>query len=237
FAGGHHERMDGKGYPRGLTREQMSIQARVMGIADVFEALTAADRPYKTGKTLSESLTILGRMKLDNHVDPDLFDVFLRERVYLEYAERFLPPEQIDEIDWHRIPGVSPELAAELTAQDEARRAAKGGGSGRARTRPFQRPGQGRQHQPGGPPGPAWTGNRRRAAFAFHWRLRRQGQGGVTALLRLQPGQGPGRHHPPGDEALVIVDVVPAGLAWPGGGAGGRAGSRIGQQRQAGAGG
>jgi HD-GYP domain-containing protein (c-di-GMP phosphodiesterase class II) len=127
FAGGHHERMDGKGYPRGLTREQMSIQARVMGIADVFEALTAADRPYKTGKTLSESLTILGRMKLDNHVDPDLFDVFLRERVYLEYAERFLPPEQIDEIDWHRIPGVSPELAAELTAQDEARRAAKGG--------------------------------------------------------------------------------------------------------------
>src|SRR5690606_13046708 len=126
FAGGHHERMDGKGYPRGLTREQMSIQARVMGIADVFEALTAAVRPYKTGKTLSESLTILGRMKLDNHVDPDLFDVFLRERVYLEYAERFLPPEQIDEIDWHRIPGVSPELAAELTAQDEARRAAKG---------------------------------------------------------------------------------------------------------------
>src|SRR5690606_101321 len=57
YAGGHHERMDGKGYPRGLTREQMSVQARVMGIADIFEALTAADRPYKNGKTLSESLT------------------------------------------------------------------------------------------------------------------------------------------------------------------------------------
>ncbi|TNJ35645.1 GAF domain-containing protein [Arenimonas terrae] len=116
YAGGHHERMDGKGYPRGLTREQMSVQARVMGIADIFEALTASDRPYKPGKTLSESLTILGRMKLDHHVDPDLFDVFLRERVYLDYARRFLPATQIDRIDWSRIPGVSPELAAELAA-------------------------------------------------------------------------------------------------------------------------
>lgn len=118
YAGGHHERMDGKGYPRGLTREQMSVPARVMGIADIFEALTASDRPYKSGKTLSESLTILGRMKLDHHVDADLFEVFLRERVYLEYAKRFLPPEQIDSIDWSRIPGVPPELAAELTARD-----------------------------------------------------------------------------------------------------------------------
>ena len=117
YAGGHHERMDGKGYPRGLTREQMSVQARVMGIADIFEALTAADRPYKPGKTLSESLTILGRMKLEHHVDPDLFDVFLREGVYLDYARRFLPPEQIDEIDWTKIPGVSPELAAELASR------------------------------------------------------------------------------------------------------------------------
>ncbi|KFN48074.1 HD family phosphohydrolase [Arenimonas metalli] len=115
YAGGHHERMDGKGYPRGLTREQMSVQARVMGIADIFEALTASDRPYKPGKTLSESLAILGRMKLDHHVDPDLFEVFLRERVYLDYARRFLAPEQVDAIDWTRIPGVSPELAAELS--------------------------------------------------------------------------------------------------------------------------
>lgn len=118
YAGGHHERMDGKGYPRGLTREQMSVQARVMGIADIFEALTASDRPYKPGKTLSESLTILGRMKLDHHVDPDLFDVFLREKVYLEYAERFLPAEQIDRVDWSKIPGVSPELAEELNRRD-----------------------------------------------------------------------------------------------------------------------
>jgi HD-GYP domain-containing protein (c-di-GMP phosphodiesterase class II) len=118
YAGGHHERMDGKGYPRGLARDQMSVQARVMGVADIFEALTASDRPYKLGKTLSESLSILGRMKLDHHVDPDLFEVFLRERVYLEYAQRFLAPAQIDAIDWARIPGVSPELAAELAAMD-----------------------------------------------------------------------------------------------------------------------
>jgi HD-GYP domain-containing protein (c-di-GMP phosphodiesterase class II) len=118
YAGGHHERMDGMGYPRGLTREQMSVPARVMGIADIFEALTARDRPYKPGKTLSESLTILGRMKLENHVDPDLFDVFLREGVYLDYAQRFLEPNQIDRVDWSRIPGVAPELAAELTARD-----------------------------------------------------------------------------------------------------------------------
>ena len=115
YAGGHHERMDGKGYPRGLTREQMSVQARAMGIADVFEALTAKDRPYKKGMSLTQSLTILGRMKLENHVDPDLFDVFLRERVFRKYAERYLDPHQIDEVDWSKVPGVSPELAAELS--------------------------------------------------------------------------------------------------------------------------
>ncbi len=108
YAGGHHERMDGKGYPRGLTREQMSVQARCMGIADIFEALTAKDRPYKKGKTLSESLEILGRMKLNNHVDPDLFDIFVRRRVYRRYAEMFLDAEQIDEVDESKIPGYRP---------------------------------------------------------------------------------------------------------------------------------
>ncbi|MBP6597736.1 MAG: GAF domain-containing protein, partial [Arenimonas sp.] len=120
YAGGHHERMDGKGYPRGLSRDQMSVPARVMGIADIFEALTASDRPYKPGKTLSESLAILGRMKLDQHVDPDLFDVFLRERVYLDYARRFLAPAQVDAVDWSRIPGLDAALVAELTARDAA---------------------------------------------------------------------------------------------------------------------
>ena len=108
YAGGHHERMDGKGYPKGLTREQMSVQARVMGIADIFEALTAKDRPYKKGKTLSESLEILGRMRLNGHVDPDLFDVFVRRKVYRKYAELFLDKEQIDDVDETRIPGYAP---------------------------------------------------------------------------------------------------------------------------------
>ncbi|OIQ99373.1 cyclic di-GMP phosphodiesterase response regulator RpfG [mine drainage metagenome] len=108
YACGHHERMDGKGYPRGLTREQMSVPARVMGIADIFEALTAKDRPYKNAKTLSESLYILGKMKLDNHIDPDLFDIFIRDKIYLKYAERFLEPAQMDEVDESKIPGYIP---------------------------------------------------------------------------------------------------------------------------------
>jgi len=108
YAGGHHERMDGKGYPRRLKREEMSVQARVMGIADIFEALTAKDRPYKRGKTLTESLNILGRFKLNGHIDQDLFDVFVRRKVYLRYAEQFLDREQIDEVDESAIPGYSP---------------------------------------------------------------------------------------------------------------------------------
>ncbi len=108
YAGGHHERMDGKGYPKGLTREQMSVQARLMGIADIFEALTAKDRPYKEGKTLTESLNILGKFKESGHIDPDLFDVFIREKVYLEYAHRFLAAEQIDAVDESKIPGYVP---------------------------------------------------------------------------------------------------------------------------------
>ena len=107
YAGGHHERMDGKGYPRHLTREQMSVPARVMAIADIFEALTASDRPYKPGKTLTEALTILGRMKQEHHIDPDLFDIFVREKAYLRYAERFLDQSQIDAVEPATIPGFS----------------------------------------------------------------------------------------------------------------------------------
>jgi HD-GYP domain-containing protein (c-di-GMP phosphodiesterase class II) len=106
YAGGHHERMDGKGYPRGLTRAQMSVQARIMGIADIFEALTAKDRPYKPGKTLSESIAILAKFKENGHIDPDLFDIFVKERVYLRYAREFLDPEQIDDVDAARVPGL-----------------------------------------------------------------------------------------------------------------------------------
>jgi HD-GYP domain-containing protein (c-di-GMP phosphodiesterase class II) len=108
YAGGHHEHMDGSGYPKGLTGDKMSIPARIMGISDVFEALTATDRPYKKPMPLSQALTILGRMKEEKHIDPDLFDVFIHERVYLQYAKSFLAPEQIDKFDLKKIPGYNP---------------------------------------------------------------------------------------------------------------------------------
>jgi HD-GYP domain-containing protein (c-di-GMP phosphodiesterase class II) len=108
YAGGHHERMDGKGYPRGLTRDQMSVQARVMAIADIFEALTARDRPYKKGKPLSESLRILGNFALNGHIDPDLFDIFIRQKVYLEFAKKNMDERQIDAVDEALIPGYRP---------------------------------------------------------------------------------------------------------------------------------
>ena len=96
FAGGHHERMDGKGYPRGLTGAQMPIQARIMAIADIFEALTAADRPYKPPKPVSECLAIMTRMAAEGHIDPDIYAVFLRDGIAQEYARHFLLPEQRD---------------------------------------------------------------------------------------------------------------------------------------------
>jgi len=96
YAGGHHEKMDGTGYPKGLYRNQMSIQARSMAIADIFEALTSKDRPYKQGKTLSESLVILKKMKETNHIDPDLYDAFIEQKVYRHYAEKFLDDYQLD---------------------------------------------------------------------------------------------------------------------------------------------
>jgi len=108
FAGGHHEKMDGTGYPNKLTKQEMSVQARMIAIADVFEALTASDRPYKKAMTLSQSLTILGQMKLDNHVDADLFDIFMHEKIYLDYANKHLSKKQIDEVDFEKIPGYSP---------------------------------------------------------------------------------------------------------------------------------
>lgn len=107
FAGGHHERMDGNGYPRGLTKEQMSIPARIMGIADVFEALTAPERSYKKPMPLSQSLTIMGRMVENNHLDADLFRLFVDKQVYLNYAQEFLQPEQIDTVDLTKLPGYS----------------------------------------------------------------------------------------------------------------------------------
>ena len=98
FAGGHHEKLDGTGYPKGLIKDEMSVQARIMAIADIFEALTAKDRPYKKGKTLSQAMRILGFMKNDAHIDVDLFDIFVKDKIYLKYAEEHLDPDQIDEV-------------------------------------------------------------------------------------------------------------------------------------------
>jgi HD-GYP domain-containing protein (c-di-GMP phosphodiesterase class II) len=109
YAGGHHERMDGKGYPKGLFAGDMSVPARVLAIADVFEALTATDRPYKAGKKLSETMHIMAAMKRDNHLDPDLLDHFVRSGVYREYATRYLSPELIDAVDEAEILNTKPK--------------------------------------------------------------------------------------------------------------------------------
>ena len=105
FAGCHHEKMDGTGYPNKLKGNQMSIPSRMIAIADIFEALTAGDRPYKKGMPLSQALKILGRMKLENHIDPDLFDVFMHKKIYSTYAKEHLKEDQIDEINIQDIPG------------------------------------------------------------------------------------------------------------------------------------
>lgn len=99
YAGTHHETLVGTGYPRKLTADDLSVPARIMAIADIFEALTASDRPYKKAKSLSEAIKILSFFKKDQHIDADLFDLFLTSGVYRDYAEMFLSSEQIDEVD------------------------------------------------------------------------------------------------------------------------------------------
>lgn len=105
YAAGHHERIDGRGYPRGLKGEELSIPARIMAIADIFEALTAPDRPYRKGGKLSWAIEVMYRMKRDRHIDGGLFDLFLSEGVYLDYASRHLATEQLDGVDIHRYLG------------------------------------------------------------------------------------------------------------------------------------
>lgn len=109
YAAGHHEKMDGTGYPRGVYAGDMSIPARIMAIADVFEALTAPDRPYKSAKTLSETMRIMGAMKRDNHLDPDLFDLFVSSGVYREYAKRYMGPALIDQVDEAALLAITPK--------------------------------------------------------------------------------------------------------------------------------
>ena len=103
FAGGHHEKLDGTGYPKGLIDADMSVQAKMMAIADIYEALTAADRPYKDGKKLSMAMRIMGFMKNDYHIDKDLFEIFVKEGVYKNYAKEYVDKNQIDEVDQEAI--------------------------------------------------------------------------------------------------------------------------------------
>ncbi len=117
YASGHHEKLDGTGYPRGVFAGDMSMPARIMAVADVFEALTARDRPYKPPKTLSETMRIMGFMKRDNHLDPVVFDLFVRSGVYRHYAERYLTPEQLDDVDEAALLAIVPR-PFELPAAD-----------------------------------------------------------------------------------------------------------------------
>ena len=109
YASGHHEKMDGSGYPKGIFAGDMSVPARAMAIADVFEALTAHDRPYKKAKTLSEAMTIMGFMKKDNHLDPEIFDHFVKSGVYREYAQQFLEPNLIDQVEEAKLLAIEPK--------------------------------------------------------------------------------------------------------------------------------
>ena len=108
YALGHHEKLDGTGYPRGLTKEQMSVPARLMAITDIFEALSAVDRPYKKAKPVSECLFILGTMVEKNHLDPDIFAVFIESGVYKNYISEYANPEQLDDVDLNNLPGYKP---------------------------------------------------------------------------------------------------------------------------------
>jgi HD-GYP domain-containing protein (c-di-GMP phosphodiesterase class II) len=123
YASTHHETLNGTGYPRRLSGSDLSVPSRIMAIADVFEALTASDRPYKSPKALSESLTILHYMKKSGHIDPDLFDLFLTSGVYRRYAQKHLAPQQIDEVDITAFLGpVRPALVPAGAASTPERR-------------------------------------------------------------------------------------------------------------------
>ena len=113
YAGTHHETLIGTGYPRRLTEKELSVPSRIMAIADVFEALTARDRPYKKAKTLSESVRILYGFKRRRHIDPVLFDLFLTSGIYLRYAQQYLLPEQIDHVDIEQYLGPVPAASAD----------------------------------------------------------------------------------------------------------------------------
>jgi HD-GYP domain-containing protein (c-di-GMP phosphodiesterase class II) len=112
YAVAHHERMDGKGYPYGTMAGTLPLPARILAMADVFEAVTANDRPYRRTNRLSEAVKIMADFKRDNHLDPELVDFFIGSGLYRDYANLFLDPEQIDEVDEMSILTIQPKAMA-----------------------------------------------------------------------------------------------------------------------------
>ena len=108
WAGNHHEKLDGTGYPRRLEAEDLSVPERIMAIADIFEALTARDRPYSAPRPMSKALGIMGSMCAEGHLCPELFELFLKSGVYLEYGKEHLDPQQLDDVDIDSIIGALP---------------------------------------------------------------------------------------------------------------------------------
>jgi len=120
YAGTHHEKMNGKGYPRGIFAGDLPMPARIIAVADIFESLTATDRPYKVPFRLSQTMEIMGKMKQSGELDPDVVDVLVRSGAYREYAKRFLPAELIDEVDGQAILAIKPQ-APVLPPEEERR--------------------------------------------------------------------------------------------------------------------
>ncbi|HLE11087.1 MAG: hypothetical protein A2504_01680 [Bdellovibrionales bacterium RIFOXYD12_FULL_39_22] len=115
IAAAHHEKVNGTGYPHALKGDQIPVQAKILGIADIFEALTAKDRPYKKGKALSETLFILGKMVENGELDQDIFNIFMDNKIYLQYANKYLDPAQIDSVNEEIIPGYIPKSKRSAT--------------------------------------------------------------------------------------------------------------------------
>lgn len=103
YAGSHHEKLNGKGYPKHLSGDELPLPARILAVADVFEALMAADRPYKKGKTIEEAFTILGQMAKFNEIDTDLVDFLMDSGLYLDFCTKFVKPEQMVPFDKEKI--------------------------------------------------------------------------------------------------------------------------------------
>ena len=120
IAANHHEKMDGQGYPRKLPAAQLTVVDRVMALVDVFEALTAADRPYKTPKTLTESLRIMAFMCKDQHLDAELFRYFLHSGLWLTFAQNFMQASQRDDVDVAAIEKLLPAPPAGAQAPQDA---------------------------------------------------------------------------------------------------------------------